>query len=63
MKGDIEITTGGDYIFTTGSDDGSKLYINDIEVVDNDGLHGLREVDSAPVTLTPGHHKIRIEFF
>ena len=63
FEGDIEITTGGDYMFTTGSDDGSKLYINDIEVVNNDGLHGLVEVDSAPVILTPGYHKIRIEFF
>lgn len=63
FEGDLEITTAGDYIFTTGSDDGSKLYIDDLLVVDNDGTHALTEVDSVPVSLTTGYHKIRVEFF
>ena len=62
-EGDIEITTGGDYTFWTASDDGSKLYIDGNLVVDNDGLHGLKEVQSLQVTLDPGHHTFRLEFF
>ena len=63
FEGDLDIATAGDYIFTTGSDDGSKLFIDDVLVVDNDGTHALTEVDSVPVTLTAGYHKIRVEFF
>ena len=62
-EGDIEITTGGVYKFWTGSDDGSKLYIDGNLVVDNDGLHGLREVESLEITLDPGLHTFRLEFF
>ena len=62
-EGDIEITTGGDYTFWTASDDGSKLYIDGNLVVNNDGLHGLKEVQSAVITLSPGHHTFRLEFF
>jgi hypothetical protein len=52
----------GLYTFTTESDDGSKLYIGDELVVDNDGLHGM-ESRSGSIALAAGHHRIRIEFF
>jgi len=63
FTGSILIENAGDYLFTTGSDDGSKLYINGIEVVNNDGLHGYTEVTSLATTLTAGKHDIRISFF
>lgn len=31
-------------------------------VIDNNGLHGRRERSGA-ITLTPGYHDIRVEFF
>ena len=62
-EGDIEIATGGEYTFWTASDDGSKLYIDGNLVVDNDGTHALTEVESVKVTLSPGHHTFRLEFF
>lgn len=52
----------GEYTFTTESDDGSRLYIGDELVVDNDGLHGM-QLRGGSVPLRAGHHKIRIEFF
>ena len=60
--GFIEITTAGTYTFHTQSDDGSKLYINGQEVVDNDGLHGAQE-RSGSITLDQGRHAIQVQFF
>src|SRR5690606_36395817 len=53
----IDITTAGNYTFYTNSDDGSKLYINNKEVVNNDGLHGNIE-KSGNISLNVGLHNI-----
>jgi len=58
----INISTPGDYTFFTTSDDGSKLFIDGIEVVDNDGLHAAQE-ESGTITLSSGEHTIRVLFF
>ena len=50
------------YTFYTESDDGSRLYIGRKLVVDNDGLHGLRQKDGS-IGLTAGFHPIRVTFF
>ena len=39
----ITITKAGQYKFYTTSDDGSRLYIDDNLVVNNDGLHGMQQ--------------------
>ena len=62
FSGYINVPTTGEYTFVTGSDDGSKLYIDGQEVVDNDGLHGLREREGT-VTLTQGLHPIKVSYF
>ncbi|MEM7543351.1 MAG: Ig-like domain-containing protein, partial [Pseudomonadota bacterium] len=61
--GYITITSAGTYNFRTTSDDGSKLYIDGVELVDNDGLHAPVTVTSSNVALTAGTHRIVIEFF
>lgn len=60
--GSIMIGTSGSYTFYTTSDDGSKLYINGILVVSNDGLHAPQE-RSGTISLTPGYHSIEVLFF
>src|SRR5690606_10865835 len=60
--GYIQISTAGSYTFFTTSDDGSKLYIDGEEVVDNDGDHGSQE-RSGTVTLTKGLHPIQVLFY
>jgi hypothetical protein len=60
--GYIAIPTAGSYTFYTSSDDGSKLFIDGIQVVDNDGNHGTQE-RSGTITLTAGLHTIRVLFF
>ena len=61
-SGFIQIDTPGTYTFYTTSDDGSKLFINGTEVVDNDGLHGSQE-RSGNISLTAGLHGITVLFF
>ena len=63
FRGTITVPAAGEYQFKTRSDDGSMLYIDQQEVVNNDGAHGAQEVTSNPVTLTPGAHDITITFF
>ncbi|HBG26787.1 MAG: hypothetical protein A2Y10_05495 [Planctomycetes bacterium GWF2_41_51] len=60
--GFIEVPATGSYTFYTNSDDGSKLYIDENLVVDNDGLHGMQE-RSGNINLTAGKHQITVTFF
>ncbi len=43
FDGFIRLPDAGQYTFYLGSDDGSKMWIGDALVVDNDGLHGYIE--------------------
>ncbi|MCG3205955.1 MAG: hypothetical protein KCHDKBKB_02681 [Elusimicrobia bacterium] len=52
----------GEYEFSTLSDDGVKLWIDDILVIDNWTAHPIRQ-DVESITLTPGYHAIRLEYF
>lgn len=60
--GYIQIPEDGVYTFATDSDDGSRLYINDQILIDNDGLHGMRKIKDH-VALKRGLHKFKVEFF
>lgn len=62
LEGNMDIEQAGTYTFFLKSDDGSRLYIDDRLVVDNDGDHSLLELQNT-VQLTAGVHPIRIEFF
>ena len=58
----IEIPTTGFWTLSTSSDDGSKLWIGDDLVVNNDGLHGMVTV-AGTRALAAGKHALRVEFF
>jgi hexosaminidase len=62
FDGYINISEDGVYTFTTSSDDGSQIWIDDQLVVDNDKKHAAFELTSA-VNLLKGLHKIRIRYF
>ena len=51
----------GVYRFYLSSDDGSKLMVDGLVAINNDGLHSLEE-KSAEVGLNQGFHAIRIEY-
>jgi hypothetical protein len=52
----------GVYEFALTSDDGAKLYIDDREVIDNDGQHP-PVTEQRRVSLSGGIHRIRIPYF
>lgn len=60
-EGFIKIDNGGRYAFYTHTDDGSKLYLNDELVVNNDRSGD--NLEYSWVTLSSGYHKIRMEYF
>ena len=62
FDGFIDIKSSGTYTFYTNSDDGSKLYIDGKQIVNNDGRHGPEE-KSGKVSLSAGKHSIRVTYF
>lgn len=62
FEGYIRVPETGGYTFATYSDDGSRLYIHDRLVVDNDGLHAPR-LKSGHIALAKGLHPVRILYF
>lgn len=61
-EGYVYIEIPGLYTFYTDSDDGSKLYINTTQIVNNDGTHGCRE-RSGSISLSEGFAAIRVLMF
>ena len=62
FTGFIDVPTSGDWEFASESDDGSRVLIDDVLVVSNDGLHGM--VNRAGlIALEAGLHRYRLEFF
>lgn len=60
--GFIAVSNDDVYTFALTSDDGSRLRIHDEVVIDNDGLHGVEEVQGV-IALAKGFHPIVIEYF
>lgn len=62
FTGRIQISKSGRYRFFTTSDDGSRLYIGNKLVVNNDGKHGMVE-RGGNVRLQAGSHPITVTYF
>lgn len=58
----LDVPADGVYTFSVSSDDGSRLFIGRQLVVDNDGLHPMRE-RSGKIGLRAGLHPLRVEWF
>lgn len=61
-EGYIKIDVAGSYTFGLNSDDGSKLFIDSLLVVDHDGLHSASYKEKA-IDLTKGIHRIEVQYF
>lgn len=61
-QGFIEVPKTGIYTFYLSSDDGSKLYLNNNLVIDNDGSHDVA-VKKGMMALKKGMHPVRIDYF
>ena len=60
--GKLRIPKDGNYGFMLESDDGSRLFIDGKQVVDNGGIHGMEE-KSGSAELKAGDHDLKVEFF
>ncbi|MDB6028854.1 MAG: glycoside hydrolase [Verrucomicrobiales bacterium] len=61
-SGKIRIADEGSYVFFLESDDGSRLFLDGVEIISNGGVHGMTE-KSGETLLKPGDHALRIEYF
>jgi Tfp pilus assembly protein PilX len=61
-SGSITIPSDGSWTFYTESDDGSMLWVDGTEVVDNDGQHGMTE-RSGSIVLTAGTYSFMVRAF
>ena len=61
-EGYINIPEDGLYSFYLATNDGGRLYIDDFELINNDGLHPLSEVNRS-IALKSGLHPISVKYF
>jgi hypothetical protein len=52
----------GTYRFTVTSDDGVRVFVDDVQIIDGWWDHGARTF-TADRTLSAGHHLVRVEFY
>ena len=62
FTGTIQIPQAGKYTFFTNSDDGSRLYIGEQLVINNDELHGMVE-KAGGIDLPAGSHPLTVTYF
>jgi hypothetical protein len=62
FEGLVKVPRDGIWAFFLESDDGSRLYVGEELVVENDGLHGMRPV-MGEIGLKAGWQPLRVEYF
>ena len=60
--GSINVEKAGNHTFYLTSDDGSRLFVDGVAVVNNNAVQGATE-KSATVSLTAGSHTIEVRYF
>ena len=63
FTGILELAAAGEHTFFLNSDDGSRVFVDDQEIVAYDGVHGASEEQRGAVALAAGPHQLRVEFF
>ncbi len=58
----VQTPEDGVYSFFVASDDGSRLFVDNKLLVDNDGLHGMAEKKGI-AALSAGLHPLKVQFF
>ncbi len=61
-QGTFWVEEAGKYKFSLASDDGSRLFIDDRQIIDNDGVHA-EETAFGAAMLAAGLHRIRVTYF
>jgi hexosaminidase len=61
-KGYLKIDSTAVYKFFTNSDDGSRLFVDNSLIINNDSIHGV-QTRTGQIALEKGFHPIKIQFF
>ena len=61
FDGFLQVQQAGEYTFHLGSDDGSVLYLDGAELINNDGVHP-HQVRSEKISLDQGAHVMRVDY-
>lgn len=62
-SGEVQVKRGGVYTFVTNCDDGSRLWVDDKQIIDDWSVHPARPI-AARVTFAPNsRHRIKMEYF
>ena len=62
FTGLVHVKKSGNYTFFTTSDDGSRLYVGDRLIVNNDGNHGMQERKGS-IQLSAGAHPLVVTYY
>lgn len=62
FSGMLNVTQQGRYEFRVESDDGSRVYLDGKEIINNDGAHGMTEKRSRRLRLKPGPHSYVLNY-
>jgi len=62
LEGYIKVPETGVYTFYLEANDGAILYLNNKEIIDNDGGHRAQRLDTK-IGLKKGWHSIKVEYF
>jgi hypothetical protein len=62
FRGALEVPTDGDWTFFATSDDGSRVLVDGVVIVDNDGLQAPTEV-AGTTALVAGPHALEVQYF
>ena len=63
FDGYLYIENPGSYQFRVGSSDGTKFWLKNQLIIDNDGVHDFNIVTSAGVALDKGPHRVYLQYF
>ena len=63
FEGYIKFPKTDKYKIYLSSDDGSRIFIDNKEILINDGIHGIEEEKETEIIVQKGFHKIKIEYF
>ena len=63
FEGYFEVVKDGYYVFVLFSNDGSKMFLGDKLIIDNDGVRSTQSIKSFVLPLEKGFYPVRIEYF
>jgi azurin len=63
FEGVVDTQEAGNYQFALSSDDGSKLYVDGRQIINDDGIHASSDLKLGRVKLDKGPHTVRVDYF